>query len=155
MTLQNYEIAGGPAVALHSALTIYPFISQLTQSISLSAKDLSKQMLNPFYTIRSDIISTSKYIGGEDSGIKMPIVAVVDRYGAEGDYYFGSPSDLSFTITKQTSIGDITTSIHDPDGSYALLNDNSGVIYKIQRNRILPQNVFEEIMKGEKNNKKK
>lgn len=155
MTLQNYKIAGGPAVALDSALTIYPFISQLTQSISLSAKDLSKQMLNPFYTIRSDIISTSKYIGGLDSGMKMPIVAVVDRYGAEGDYYFGSPSDLSFTITKQCSIGDITTSIHDPDGSYALLDNNSGVIYKIQRNRVLPQNVLEEIMKDEKNNKKK
>tara|TARA_R100000654_G_scaffold24805_1_gene47976 strand:- start:1655 stop:4651 length:2997 start_codon:yes stop_codon:yes gene_type:complete len=148
LTMQSYSGAN----ALDFTTTLFPFISQLTQSISLSAKNLSKQMLNPFYTIRSDIISNTKYLGGLDSGIKMPVIGVVDRYGAEGDYYFGTPSDVSFTITKQTSIGDITTSIHDPDGSLALLDNNSGIIYKIQRNRVLPSNVIEEI---EKNDKKK
>ena len=73
---------------------------------------------------------------------------MVDRYGAEGDYYFGTPSDIEFTITKQTRLSDITTSIHDPDGSYALLNENSGVIYKIQRARELPIGITEEILKS-------
>ena len=56
-----------------------------------------------------------------------------------------TPSDLSFTITKQTQISDITGSIHDPDGSYAVINDNSGVIYKIQRTKPAPSNVLLDI----------
>ena len=80
----------------------------------------------------------------------MPVVGVVDRYGAEGDFYFGQPSDLSFTITKQTQISDITTSIHDPDGTYAVIDDNSGVIYKIQRQRPAPHNVLQNLLKDDK-----
>ena len=130
-----------------------PAITQSCQSIVLSAQNLSKQMLNPFYTIRSDLITESKYLGGKDSGIQMPVVGIVDRYGAEGDFYFGSPSDISFTITKETVLSDITTSIHDPDGTFAVINDNSGVIYKIERQRPAPPQIIQEILKEEKKKK--
>lgn len=133
--------------------TNYPAVNQECASINLSAENLSKQMLNPFYTIRSDIISDTKYLGGGDSGIQMPVVGIVDRYGAEGDFYFGNPSDLNFTITKQTILSDITTSIHDPDGTYAVINSNSGVIYKVQREKPPPPRVIEEIIAEEKKKK--
>ena len=145
--ISNYTRVGA-VDTLHYNQTLYPPIVQSSQSLVLSAENLSKQMLNPFYTIHSDIISNDKYVGGGDSGIKLPVVGIVDRYGAEGDFYFGNPSDLSFTITKQTTISDITTSIHDPDGSFAVIDDNSGVIYKILRNREAPPNVIADILKG-------
>lgn len=135
-------------ITLSENQTLYPPVVQQSQSLILSAENLSKQMLNPFYTIHSDILSNDKYVGGGDSGIKMPVVGVVDRYGAEGDFYFGNPSDLSFTITKQTTISAITTSIHDPDGTFAVIDDNSGVIYKVLRNRDAPPNVIADILKG-------
>ena len=147
MSVRSYV---GATATLDDGINLYPFIAQETQSVLISGKNLPKSMLNPFYTIRSDIISQTKYLGGKDSGIRMPIIAVVDRYGAEGDYYFGTPSDIDFTITKQTRLSDITTSIHDPDGSYALLNENSGVIYKIQRAKELPIGITEEILKSMK-----
>ena len=145
--ISNYTRVGA-VDTLHYNQTLYPPIVQSSQSLVLSAENLSKQMLNPFYTIHSDIISNDKYVGGGDSGIKLPVVGIVDRYGAEGDFYFGNPSDLSFTITKETTISDITTSIHDPDGSFAVIDDNSGVIYKILRNREAPPNVIADILKG-------
>ena len=148
MSVRNYN-TGAPAT-LKSGINLYPFISQITQSVLVSGQNLPKSMLNPFYTIRSDLISQSKYLGGRESGIILPIISIVDRYGAEGDYYFGTPSDTSFTITKQTHISDITTSIHDPDGTYALLNENSGVIYKVERARDLPIGISEQILKNMK-----
>ena len=59
----------------------------------------------------------------------------------------------SFTITKETMLSDITTSIHDPDGTFAVINDNSGVIYKIERQRPAPPQIIQEILKEEKKKK--
>jgi len=152
MSVRSYTSVA--AATLEDGINLFPFIAQLTQSVLISAKDLPKSMLNPFYTIRSDLISQTKYLGGADSGIKMPIISVVDRYGAEGDYYFGTPSDISFTITKQTHISDITTSIHDPDGSYALLNENSGIIYKVEKAKDLPIGISSQILEDMKKKEK-
>ena len=131
----------------------YPALTQKTNSISLVAKNLPKQMINPFYTIRTNILGSTHYIGSKDSGMRLPVCALIDRYGAQGDYFFGSPSDLTFTITKQNVIADIETAICNPDGTYADIDSNSGVIYKIIKQMPAPQNIIEEILQSE--NKKK
>ncbi len=151
LRVQSWSAAKIPA--LIDSFTNYPAIISECESITLSAQNLSKQMLNPFYTIRSDIISDVKYLGGGDSGIQLPVIGIVDRYGAEGDFYFGNPSDINFTITKQTILSDITTAIHDPDGTFAVINENSGVIYKVQRQKPPPPRVIEEIIAEEKKKK--
>ena len=127
----------------------YPALTQKTNSISLVARNLPKQMINPFYTIRTNILGATHYIGSKDSGMRLPVCALIDRYGAQGDYFFGSPSDLSFTITKQNVIGDIETAICNPDGSYADIDPNSGVIYKIIKQMPAPQNIIEQILQSE------
>ena len=45
----------------------------------------------------------------------------------------GSQSDIKYTVTKATKLADITTSIHDSDGSYANVDKTSAVIYKVQK----------------------
>ncbi len=151
LLVKSYNV---PALTVKGEFTNYPAITQECASLTITAENLSKQMLNPFYTIRSDIISDNKYLGGGDSGIPMPVVGIVDRYGAEGDFYFGNPSDLNFTITKQTMLSDITTSIHDPDGTFAVIDENSGVIYKVQREKPAPPNVIQELIEEDKSKKK-
>mgnify|MGYP003150312491 FL=1 len=47
------------------------------------------------------------------------------------------------------NISSITTSIHDPDGSLANLNNGSGIVYKVSRIKNLDMSIIEEIM-GEK-----
>ena len=128
----------------------YPPLSQKTSSQTLPAKNLPKSMIYPFYTIRSNILGDTNYLGSKDSGMRLPVCGIVDRYGAQSDFYFGSPSDLNFTITKQTNISDIQTAICNPDGTYANIDANSGVIYKIQREMPAPKNIIEELIQEEK-----
>ena len=134
-------------------LPYYPTLSQRTTSQTLPARNLPKSMINPFYTIRSNILGDTNYLGAKDSGMRLPVCGIVDRYGAQGDFYFGNPSDLQFTITKQTNIADIQTAICNPDGTYADIDDNSGVIYKIQRNMPAPKNIIAELIEEEKKKK--
>ena len=133
--------------------TYYPALTQKTNSLTLPARNLPKIQLNPFYTIRSNIIGYTEYLGSAEGGMRLSVVGIVDRYGAQGDFFYGSPSDITFTVTKQTIISDIETEICNPDGSLAEVDPDCGVIYRIQRNMPSPQNIIEEII--EQTQKKK
>tara|TARA_R110002153_G_scaffold15040_1_gene54056 strand:- start:335 stop:661 length:327 start_codon:yes stop_codon:yes gene_type:complete len=89
-------------------------------------------MLRPYYCIRSDIIDAPHYIGGHESNTLLPVVSVCDKQYSGGDFYFSSDEDFQFTITKEKTITNITTSIHDPDQTFSKVNGDSAVIYKIQ-----------------------
>ena len=127
-----------------------------TQSIEAVAQELPKKMIQSYYTIRSDIIIDNKYYGGNDiygrgrgGGISLPVIAVVNKETTgDGDFYFSSGSDMQFTITKPLNINNITTSIHEPDGSLAQVGDNCCVIYKIQKQKKLSTNIIEEILQS-------
>lgn len=103
-------------------------------------------MLRPFFTIRSNLLEdTNAYLGSEDSGQPLSTMAVVSKNYNTGDYYFGEASDLEFTITRPKMVTEITTAICDPDGTYSRVDDSSGVIYKIQSNRMLPGNIIAQM----------
>ena len=151
--IEQPNIPGKASFIPDQKLPYYPTLSQITTSQTLPARNLPKSMINPFYTIRSNILGDTNYLGAKDSGMRLPVCGIVDRYGAQGDFYFGNPSDLQFTITKQTNIADIQTAICNPDGTYADIDDNSGVIYKIQRNMPAPKNIIAELIEEEKKKK--
>jgi len=129
----------------------HPAIVQTTQSIELRAKKLPKLMTRPYYTIRSNIIDSSKYIGGMKGGNRMPIVAICDKLNGNKDYFFTDAAGLSFTITKAVSITDITISIHDPDGTDAVIDNNSSVIFRISKNKNTNRfNILNQILQQQK-----
>ena len=111
-------------------------------------------MLRGYYTIRSDIVADSLFVGGQSNITNMPIVAVVTKENPQNDYYFGT-SDVEFTIGKPTRISSIRVSIHDPNGQYANVNKNSSVIFKIQRQMNVSFNIAEEILASQKGKKGK
>ena len=132
------------------ARTFNPEIVVKTQSTSITATDLQKSVLKPYYTIRSSLLEGVTSIGGNPTGADLPIISIIDKYSASSDYFLGNPSDLEFTITRKTTVADITTSIHDPDGELSNVNSTSAVIYKIQKLKSAPINVFEELLKENK-----
>ena len=138
--------------------TIFNQVNQITTSTSITATDLKKSVLRPYYTIRSNILEGSSAIGGNPTGADLRIISIIDKYSAANDYFMGNPSDIQFTITKPTVIADITTSIHDSDGVYANVDKTSAVIYKIQKVKKTPigliQQIMEDTEKEEKKNKK-
>ncbi len=131
-------------------LELWNEVAVLTQSTTITATDLQKSVLRPYYTIRSDILEGATAIGGNPTGANLPIISIVDKYSGASDYFLGNPSDIQFTVTKPTMIADITTSIHDSDGEYANVDKTSSVIYKIQKVKSAPVNIIEEILKDDK-----
>jgi len=136
-------------------LELWSQVDILTQSTTITATDIQKSVLRPYYTIRSDILEGHSAIGGNPTGANLPIISVVDKYSAASDYFLGNPSDMVFTVTKPTMIADITTSIHDSDGRYANVDKTSAVIYKIQRTRRTAPSIIEEILQDEADEQKK
>ena len=141
--------------------TLYPIINELTSSINVGADSLPKKMLKPYFTIRSDIVTDNKYIGGNETtsrskggGISLPVIAVVNKQNGDGDFYFSSESPLEFTITKPTSFSSITTSIHEPDNRLANVGEECCIIYKITRMRTQDPDIMQEIL-GNISTKKK
>ena len=136
--------------------TFYPEVS-VTQTTGqvLRAEKLPTRTLRPYFTIRSDIVGDVNYFGSGDSGIPLPVVAVVDKVSNSGDYFFTDDQSLQFTITKPTTLTSITTSIHDPDGSYSSVDPNSAVLYKVQRNIVADMNPVQTILSNIKSKKER
>ncbi len=152
----EFHYAGGTTFNAPNAkpLELWNEVAVLTQSTTITATDLQKSVLRPYYTIRSSILEGFSAVGGNPTGANLPIVSIVDKYSAGSDYFLGNPSNLEFTITKSTMLSDITTSIHDSDGEYANVDKTSAVIYKIQKIKQSPKNLIEELLADEKNKKK-
>jgi len=134
-----------------SAYTIYPPIVETTSSIVVTGELLPRRMVRPYYCIRSDLVlhEKQKYVGGRDSGDKLPIIAVVNKENGDGDYFFSVDSPIQFTITNDINISSIKTSIHDPDQSLSSVGDGCCVVYRIERNKVLDNTIIQEILQNQ------
>ena len=130
----------------------FPPITEIQTSITLVAQNLPRKMLKPYFCIRSDLIDMAHYIGGEDSGQILPVCAIINKINGYGDYYFSNENPLIFTATQRRTITSITTSIHYPDQKFAVVDRDSAIIYRLERNQLAHSNILEEILS--KTNKK-
>ncbi len=112
-----------------------------TGSLTVTAQGVPRKMLSPFFTIRSDLIDQTPYMGGPDSGERLPVMGHVNKSTDSGDFFVGGDDSIQFTITRQKPLSTITTAITDPDGRFSRVDDNSAIIYKIQRQNQLPINL--------------
>ena len=110
-----------------------PSITEQVTSMSIIAQKLPVEMTRGFYTIRSDIIPNSDYVGGQVNNTNMPVIAVIDKMNGQGDFYFGTESDIQFTILKPTTLSSISVGIFDPDGTLASCDRKSAVIFKVEK----------------------
>ncbi len=133
----------------------YPTIQQSTESLKIIAEDFPVSMARGYYSIRSDIISDTHFLGGRGNNTIMPIVAVVDKMNPQGDYYFGTESSIQFTMTGNRLLSSINVSIHDPDGSKANVGEFSSVLFKIEKQRKLSYNIAQELLLEEESKEKK
>ena len=114
-------------------------------------------MIRPYYCIRSDLLlsSSNNYIGGRDGNAILPIVGLVNKENGFGDYFFSEGNGTTFTITKDNSVCEITTTITNPDQSLANLDDGCCVIYKIEREKVLDNSIIQELIQASQNKSKK
>ena len=137
------------------SVQIDPAISQATTSIEILGSNLPRRMLRPYYTIRSDIIDDNHYVGGEDSKSILPVVAICDKQYSGGDFVFGADNEFTFTITKKKVITSITTAITDPNQSFARVDADSAVIYKLMKSVTNEEDLISNYIKGLEKQRKK
>jgi hypothetical protein len=155
----NNMIGGGGTIYksdqdVNTLAVYFPEIKQKTESIKITADNLPTRMIRGYYTIRSNILQETPFIGGKINNTTMPIIGIVDKINGDGDFYFGQESSLEFTITKPLRLASITCSVHDPDGSYARCSNQSAVLFKIQRPKQVTFNIAEELLQEAEKNKK-
>ncbi len=158
--LYLYDDAGGnfngapPDFPAPEAYQNFPPINVKTTSLDLVAQNFPTAMNRGYYTIRSDIIPDSLFVGGNSNITNMPIVGIVTKENPQNDFYFGTGNDIQFTIGKPTKMSSISVGIFDPSGKYARVNKGSAVIFKIQKQRNVSFNILQEILaEGNKKNK--
>ena len=139
---------GGSATGASSwnTNTFYPEVEIKTHSIQVTADNFPVSMKHGYYTIRSDIVPDSRFVGGKTDNTNMPIVGVINKENPQSDYYFAGESDVEFVITKPTILSSINIALCNPDGSYATTSPDSSVIFKVQRQMNTSFNIVEEIL---------
>ena len=138
-----YYTDGGVA---QDSVQFYPPITQVTESIKVLATDLPRKMLQPYFTIRSNLAERGQMIGSKTSVSQLPIMAVCDKQYTGGDFIFFNNNPLSYRVTKPTTFSSITTSIHDPDGSFSRTNEDNCVIYKVVKNMRVRTNLYQDYL---------
>ncbi len=133
-------------------IPIYPAITESQNSIKIEASNLPTKMSRAYYTIRTNLLDSYTYLGSKDSGAPLKTISVVNKINGFGDYYFQQDNPLSFVITNPKTITEITTQICEPDGSLAQVQNDSCVMYKIDRTIQSSLNPVEELL--QKTNKK-
>ena len=103
------------------------------KSAQINAENLPIKQRNPYYLIKSDIVNDSNYLGSDDSGQALNIVAVVPKQSGSSDFFFQTAGQQQFTVTQPRVITSIKTQILNPDGSLSKLDEGTSVIYKVSK----------------------
>ena len=125
--------------------TEWNIIVQNTSTSVIRATNLPKKTTRPYYLIRSDIIKQDNFVASK--GNILPVIGIVNKINGDADFYSTETEGIEFTATKDYVIKSIKTSIHQPNGELAVVDDNSVIIYKIQRNKKKITNL-DEVMLG-------
>ena len=123
------------------------------ESDELIAENLPRKLSYPYLVVRTNLIINPDYIGGRLGYEKLPAIAYITRNYSEGDYFYSFTTNWNYTVDLPYVVSSIITDIRLPDGRPAPIDDNSSVIYKINKLRTLP-NVPGIITDEEKNIKR-
>ncbi len=119
----------------HLGVNVFAPVTIAQTSIEIVARNLPRKMLRPYYLLKSSIIDYNSLIGSRDSGQNFNIAAIIDKQYSGGDFFFFTANAIQFTVTKPMTFTSITNSIHDPDGSFSTVNEDSSIIYKIEKTK--------------------
>ena len=104
-------------------------------SNGIVAERLPKKLAYPVLLVLSNIITGIKYVG--NGGHKNNCLGVINRSYIESDFVYSNDLDLKITATAPFVITEITTEILNSDYSPANINDETMVIYRVDKPPIM------------------
>lgn len=105
------------------------------QSLPLTATNSPILTTSPFYIIYSDIVGERNYQSGSTP---LPAVFYCMRNYSNSGFFYGYGSTFQIMINQDRHLSLINTEIRNPNGELAKLSKNSTIMYKIQRQAIIP-----------------
>ena len=115
------------------------------ESTKIKAKQIPRKLLKGYFLINSDILDSANYY---QLANPLQTMAIVGKYNGANDFVNYEGGGAVFTVTNQKTITAIKTQILDPEGSLAQVGDNSGVIYRIDKQIKSDLNFAENLMAG-------
>ena len=126
----NASVTHGNVNTKSASFTVTPAISVQQESTVIKAAELPRKILRGYFLIKSDLIDQT---GFYQTANPMSIMAVVGKYNSAEDFVNYDGGGPVFTVTRKKTITDIKTQITDPEGELAQVGDNSGVVYRIDK----------------------
>tara|TARA_R110000765_G_scaffold315419_1_gene408008 strand:- start:353 stop:3274 length:2922 start_codon:yes stop_codon:yes gene_type:complete len=128
-----------------------PIIISGISSTAIRANKLPRKILRGYFLLSSDLLDNANYY---QTANPMSVMAVTGKYNAENDFVEYSGGGAVFTVTRKKTITSIRTQITDPEGSLAQVGDNSGVIYRVDKQINTDLNFATNVASGMYNQKK-
>ena len=124
-------------------------------SDQITALQLPSKLDYSYLVVYSDIVPNVKYYGGASGEQKIPALGYISRNYSTGDFFYSFATDWRYLVDKNYILSHFTVSIRLPNGKPAPIEDNSSIIFKVSKPKIMPpeQNPKEEKKEEKKENK--
>ena len=122
--------ADGGTQVINLKHVLNPVMTEKQFSTGLTASRKPEKQIYGYYTIRSSLIGNSQYYS---ENVMLPVICVISKNYTGADFIFSEDNNDEFTVTKPTTITNITTSINMPNGKLARADKRSAVIYKVTK----------------------
>ena len=107
-------------------------------SDDLVAVNLPSKLDYSYLIVYSNIVPNTQFYGGANGQQKIPAMAYVSRNYSTGDFFFGQETSWSYIVDKEFILTEFDVNITLPNGLPAPIEDNSSIIYKITKPKVLP-----------------
>jgi len=125
---------------------ISPSIVISSDSTKIIASELPRKLLKGYFLINSDILDSANYY---QTANPLQTMAVVGKYNANNDFISYDGGGPIFTVTRKKTITSIKSQILNPAGGTANVGDNSGIIYRIDKQIKTDLHFAENLLAGQ------
>jgi hypothetical protein len=115
---------------LSNGSIVSPASTILTNSTRISANQLPRRILRGYFLLNSDILDQANFF---QTANPLQTMAMVGKYNGANDFIQYDGGGAVFTVTRKKTITSIKSQILDPEGGLAQVGDNSGIVYRIDK----------------------
>jgi len=119
-----------PSTYTANGSIVSPASTILANSTRISANQLPRRILRGYFLLNSDILDQANFY---QTANPLQTMAMVGKYNGANDFIQYDGGGAVFTVTRKKTITSIKSQILDPEGGLAQVGDNSGIVYRIDK----------------------
>jgi len=117
----------------------------LANSTKITSAELPRRILRGYFLINSDILDQANFY---QTANPMATMAMVGKYSGANGFIQYDGGGAVFTCTRKKTITSVKSQILDPEGGLAQIGDNSGIIYRIDKQVTTDLKFGENLLQG-------